>query len=219
VYNVKFEILTFEENTKKMVQRTRQTGIVQSFPPPQMSWSLLYSPVLQDRDRQQTGKISYDQLEDIFRIYQVRVRVVVQWWILLTCCQVDLDERAAAKITDDEGDISKEDFVKIAQDQKLLDFGNIMGGDGMKQGSAKKQSRTYNNNNAANGFQGGKVPISYFRYFAYFGFLSPAFSAVVGWRRKKSRQSWWRDWTGWRQLSGSLTWMGTGLSAGMSSDR
>ena len=27
----------------------------------------------------------------------------------------------------------------------------------MKQGSAKKQSRTYNNNNAAQGFQGGKV--------------------------------------------------------------
>ena len=82
--------------------------------------------------------------------------------------KVDLDERAASKITDDNGDISKEDFVKIAQDNKLLDFGNIMGGDGMKQGSAKKQSRTYNNNNAAQGFQGGKVSISYFIYFPYF---------------------------------------------------
>ena len=60
--------------------------------------------------------------------------------------QVDLDEKASAKITDENGDISKEDFVKIAQDSKLLDFGNAMGGDGMKQQSAKKQSRTYNNN-------------------------------------------------------------------------
>ena len=74
---------------------------------------------------------------------------------------MDLDERAAAKITDDNGDISKEDFVKIAQDNKLLDFGNIMGGDGMKQGSAKKQSRTYNNNNVSQGFQGGKVFLAF----------------------------------------------------------
>ena len=72
-----------------------------------------------------------------------------------------------AKITDDNGDISKEVFVKIVQDNKLLDFGNIMGGDGMKQGSAKKQSRTYSHTNAATEFQGGKVSIFYFRSFAY----------------------------------------------------
>ena len=77
--------------------------------------------------------------------------------LTISSYKVDLDDRAASKITDDNGDISKEDFVKIAQDNKLLDFGNVMGGDGMKQGSAKKQSRTYNNNNVGQGLKGGKV--------------------------------------------------------------
>jgi len=96
--------------------------------------------IFQDRDKNQNGKISFEQLEDIFRIYQV-----------------DLDERASNKITDDNGDISKEDFVKIAQDSKLLDFGNVMAGDGMKGVSAKKQSRTYNPTAASGqGFQAGK---------------------------------------------------------------
>ena len=81
------------------------------------------------------------------------------------CSQVDLDSKAAGKITDDNGDISKEDFVKIAQDYKLLDFSNIMAGDTIKQGS-KKQSKSLSNNNNNNnhhvksaGLQGGKVTI------------------------------------------------------------
>ena len=56
--------------------------------------------------------------------------------------KVDLDERASNKITDDNGDISKEDFVKMAQDSILLDFGNVKAG--MKGITVKKQSRTYN---------------------------------------------------------------------------
>ena len=48
------------------------------------------------------------------------------------------------------------DFVKIAQDSKLLDFGNAMGWDGIKQQASKKQQRTYNNN-VGTGLQGGKV--------------------------------------------------------------
>ena len=48
--------------------------------------------------------------------------------------------------------------MKIAQDSKLLDFGNAMGGDGMKQQASKKQPRTINNNvGAGAGLQGGKV--------------------------------------------------------------
>ena len=79
-------------------------------------------------------------------------------WSVLSWQKVNLDERVASKITDVDGDISKEEFVKIAQDNKLLDFGNVMGGDGMKQGSAKKQSRSYNdNNNVGQGLKGGKV--------------------------------------------------------------
>ena len=71
--------------------------------------------------------------------------------------QVELDEKAASKITDDNGEIVKEDFIKISQDSKLLDFGNVMGGDGMKQSSTKKPSRSYNSNNVPNGLKGGKV--------------------------------------------------------------
>ena len=118
----------------------------------------------QDRDKSQSGRISYEQLEDIFRIYQV-------WsvWEVLgnnPVMQVDLDERAASKITDENGDISKEDFVKIAQDSKLLDFGNVMGGDGIKQSSTKKQSRSHNNNNnAGQALKGGKV-LSIFHFLA-----------------------------------------------------
>ena len=55
--------------------------------------------------------------------------------------QVELDERVMAKITSDNGDISKEDFIKIAQDYKLLDFGNAMGGENSKQTSSKKPAR------------------------------------------------------------------------------
>ena len=114
--------------------------------------------VLQDRDKSQAGKISYEQLEDIFRIYQVYSAGFFVFLLqFCTMYKVDLDDRAVSKITDDNGNISKEDFVKIAQDNKLLDFGNVMGGDGMKQGSAKKQSRTYNNNNVGQGLKGGKV--------------------------------------------------------------
>ena len=50
--------------------------------------------------------------------------------------------------------------MKIAQDSKLLDFGNAMGGEGIKQQSVKKQQRTYNNNlGAGSQLQGGKVGI------------------------------------------------------------
>ena len=61
-------------------------------------------------------------------------------------------------------------MIKKRYQKKTLSrlFKTTMGGDGMKQGSAKKQSRTYNNNNAAQGFQGGKVSISYFPYFILF---------------------------------------------------
>jgi hypothetical protein len=82
------------------------------------------------------------------------------------CCQVDLDERAAAKITDDNGDISKEDFVKIAQDNKLLDFGHVMGGDGMRGVPGRKGNFCFS--------------LQELNLIHFVAFFSPAFSAVVG---------------------------------------
>ena len=67
-----------------------------------------------------------EQLEDIFRIYQV-----------------DLDEKTIAKVTDERGEVSKEDFVRIALENKLLDFGNVMGGDHIKN-TQKKISKNSN---------------------------------------------------------------------------
>ena len=64
---------------------------------------------------------------------------------------------AASKITDDNGDISKEDFIKISQDYKLLDFGNIMTGGDIKSSGSKRQNRSNTNNNNMVHLQGGKV--------------------------------------------------------------
>ena len=43
--------------------------------------------------------------------------------------EIVLDERTLLKVTNDKGDVSKEDFVKIALENKLLDFGNAMSGE------------------------------------------------------------------------------------------
>ena len=42
-----------------------------------------------------------------------------------------MSEPAVAKITDDNGDIAKDDFVKFCMDSKLLDFGNVMAMSGL----------------------------------------------------------------------------------------
>ena len=41
-----------------------------------------------------------------------------------------IDERTISKVTNDNGEVSKEDFIKIALENKLLDFGNVMAGGG-----------------------------------------------------------------------------------------
>ena len=48
--------------------------------------------------------------------------------------QVEVNECAVGKFQDAKGEISKDDFIKFAQDSKLLDFGNAMGGEVIKLG-------------------------------------------------------------------------------------
>ena len=48
--------------------------------------------------------------------------------------QVEVNECAVGKFQDSKGEISKDDFIKFAQDSKLLDFGNAMGGEVIKLG-------------------------------------------------------------------------------------
>ena len=93
----------------------------------------------QERDKNLTGKITLEQLEDIFRIYQV-----------------ELDDKIISKVTDECGDVSKEDFVKIALENKLLDFGNVMsGGDPLNK--AQKKNNKYSNYTTGQEIPSGKV--------------------------------------------------------------
>ena len=46
--------------------------------------------------------------------------------------QVEMNENVAVKFKDDNGDIAKDDFIKLGMENKLLDFGNAMGGEVIK---------------------------------------------------------------------------------------
>ena len=46
---------------------------------------------------------------------------------LLHIPQVELDDVRASRVTDDEGMISKEDFIQLAKDTHLLDFESTIG--------------------------------------------------------------------------------------------
>ena len=54
--------------------------------------------------------------------------------------QVEFDEAAAAKITNENGEISKPDFMKFGTDTKLLDFDG--GGHATKKSSEPKRKTT-----------------------------------------------------------------------------
>ena len=51
--------------------------------------------------------------------------------------------------------MSKEDFVRIALENKLLDFGNVMAGDHMK--NAQKNAKKYSNYTTGQDMPSGKV--------------------------------------------------------------
>lgn len=66
--------------------------------------------IFQDRDKTQKGSISHEQLVEIFRIYEVKI-----------------DEGRAAKLKDEDGNVSKADFLQFAKDCHLLDFDSVLG--------------------------------------------------------------------------------------------
>jgi len=61
--------------------------------------------IFQERDKYQCGIIDMEQILDIFRIYQV-----------------ELDEVVALRYAQEDGFFTKDQFVKLGQDYKLLDF-------------------------------------------------------------------------------------------------
>ena len=67
-----------------------------------------------------------------------------------------LDERTISKVTDENGEVAKEDFIKIALENKLLDFGNVMAGGGGETNRQKK-TRTYSSYTTGQGLGTGKV--------------------------------------------------------------
>lgn len=97
--------------------------------------------IFQERDKAQTGNITYDQLAEIYRIYEV-----------------DLDEGRAARITDENGLIAKADFVTLAKDTHLLDFEGVFG-EATNLLSPKKSRRrpASQRRNGAGGGSGGQA--------------------------------------------------------------
>jgi len=61
--------------------------------------------IFQERDKTQRGKLSLDQIQDVYRIYQV-----------------DFDIKFVSKYLNDDGEVTKDDFIKIATETKLTDF-------------------------------------------------------------------------------------------------
>ena len=72
------------------------------------------------------GKMSLEQVADIYRIYQEITKKIFTS-DFNDFIQVELDPKTAQKIGDENGYISREDFFKFAVDTKLLDFGSAMG--------------------------------------------------------------------------------------------
>jgi len=66
--------------------------------------------IFQERDKGQKGVISFEQLVEIFRIYEV-----------------NLDENKASKLKNEEGNVAKADFIQFAKDNHLLDFDSVLG--------------------------------------------------------------------------------------------
>jgi len=66
--------------------------------------------IFQERDKNSSGTITFDQLEEIYRVYQV-----------------ELDDGRASRVADEAGLISKEEFIQFAKDTHLLDFETTMG--------------------------------------------------------------------------------------------
>ena len=65
-----------------------------------------------------------------------------------------LDDKNSSKVTDDNGYVSKDDFVKIAMENKLLDFGHVMAGDASRK---QKNSSKYTSYTTGQELGAGKV--------------------------------------------------------------
>ena len=78
--------------------------------------------LIQDRDKSNTGKISLDQLGDIFRIYQVWELSRTDQEFMSCWGQVEVNAANVEKYLDNQGELTRDDFVKVAQDHKLLEF-------------------------------------------------------------------------------------------------
>lgn len=68
-----------------------------------------------------------------------------------------VDERTISKVTNDNGEVSKEDFIKIALENKLLDFGNVMAGGGAETNRNQRKNRAYSSYTTGQELGAGKV--------------------------------------------------------------
>ena len=60
---------------------------------------------MQEKDRNQNGKLTIEQVRDIYRIYKV-----------------ELDEKTLKKYFEESDELNKDDFIKLATETKLTEF-------------------------------------------------------------------------------------------------
>ena len=67
-----------------------------------------------------------DHIVEVFRMYEVISKEYNGKFKCSIIIQVNLEQSAVHKLTDERGLVTKTDFIKLGQDMKLLDFGGAM---------------------------------------------------------------------------------------------
>ena len=84
-----------------------------------------------------------DHIVEVFRMYEVISKEYKGKFKCSIIIQVNLEQSAVHKLTDERGLVTKTDFIKLGQDMKLLDFGGAMG-DKRKPQSPRMERRMSN---------------------------------------------------------------------------
>ena len=84
-----------------------------------------------------------DHIVEVFRMYEVMSKENNGIFKCSIIIQVNLEQSAVHKLTDERGLVTKTDFIKLGQDMKLLDFGGAMG-DKRKPQSPRMERRMSN---------------------------------------------------------------------------
>ena len=160
----------------------------------------------QDRDKSQSGRISFEQLEDIFRIYQVRSKASYERqpchlfrlsWMRRLLLRLQMKMERLPRRTSSR-------YLRTAN-YWILEM--LWEGRGWSKALQRNHQEVTIIAMLPTDWKEGRYSKFHSLYGSLNKFSSPASCAAVGLRRMSSALSWSHGLTGWRQLSGSLTWM------------